>query len=111
MRIVVNHTCHQHIAIQTLKSRVPSAHSAFRQTNRFPSVTKHRPETARICRPRIASSAPSELWESCLIALVILFGAAAGSAVLLIAERIPKVRREVLQKIPVVGNYWVLEEE
>ncbi|RHZ80662.1 hypothetical protein Glove_134g195 [Diversispora epigaea] len=42
---------------------------------------------------------------------VILFGAAAGSVVLLIAERIPKVRREVLQKIPVVGNYWVLEEE
>ncbi|CAG8545700.1 4310_t:CDS:2, partial [Acaulospora morrowiae] len=42
---------------------------------------------------------------------VILFGTAAGSAVALIAERIPRVRNEILQNVPIIGNYWAPKEE
>ncbi|CAK7229937.1 hypothetical protein SEUCBS140593_007414 [Sporothrix eucalyptigena] len=35
------------------------------------------------------------------------FGAAAGVAVLFYASGIPRVQRDVLQKIPVIGPYFV----
>ncbi|KAI9833546.1 MAG: hypothetical protein M1826_007160 [Phylliscum demangeonii] len=37
------------------------------------------------------------------------FGAAGLLAVLYLAEGIPRVRRDIFQKIPVLGEYWVRE--
>jgi ubiquinol-cytochrome c reductase subunit 10 len=37
------------------------------------------------------------------------FGAVAGIAVLFIMEGIPRVRRDILQQVPVMGDYWVRE--
>jgi hypothetical protein len=34
-------------------------------------------------------------------------GAAAVVALLLFAEEIPTVRRDIFQKIPIIGDYWV----
>jgi hypothetical protein len=36
-------------------------------------------------------------------------GAAAVIYVLFLAEEIPSVSRDILQKIPLVGDYWVKE--
>ncbi|KAK7206793.1 cytochrome b-c1 complex subunit 10 [Myxozyma melibiosi] len=35
------------------------------------------------------------------------WGAAAGAGALFLLEPIPRVRNDILSKIPVLGNYWV----
>jgi len=37
------------------------------------------------------------------------FGGVAGFAALFFAEGVPRVRRDVLQKIPIIGSYWIRE--
>ncbi|KAI1739487.1 ubiquinol-cytochrome-c reductase complex subunit-domain-containing protein [Xylaria scruposa] len=37
------------------------------------------------------------------------FGGVALFAVIFFASGIPRVQRDLLQKIPVIGNYWVKE--
>ncbi|KAG2183623.1 hypothetical protein INT43_006631 [Umbelopsis isabellina] len=38
-----------------------------------------------------------------------VWGAAAGAAVLLLGSDIPIIKRDILSKVPVVGNYWAVE--
>ncbi|KAI7888287.1 ubiquinol-cytochrome-c reductase complex subunit-domain-containing protein [Mucor mucedo] len=38
------------------------------------------------------------------------WGAAAGSAVLLLGSDIPLIKKDILSKIPVVGSYWAIAE-
>ncbi|KAI8097712.1 ubiquinol-cytochrome-c reductase complex subunit-domain-containing protein [Halteromyces radiatus] len=40
-----------------------------------------------------------------------LWGAGAGTALALLGSDIPLVKKDVLSKIPVVGNYWAVAEE
>lgn len=42
-------------------------------------------------------------------AIIAGFGGAAGAAVLLFASDIPRFRKDIMQKIPVIGSYWVRE--
>ncbi|CAG8463022.1 25130_t:CDS:2 [Racocetra persica] len=41
---------------------------------------------------------------------VVGFGIVTGGAVLFIGERVPRIRRDILQRIPIIGNYWTTEE-
>ena len=37
------------------------------------------------------------------------FGAAAGIFAVFFFGEVPKVRKDILQKLPVIGDYWVRE--
>jgi primosomal protein N' len=39
------------------------------------------------------------------------WGAAAGSAVLLLGSDVPLVKKDLLSKIPIAGRYWATSEE
>ncbi|KAG1322372.1 hypothetical protein G6F62_010283 [Rhizopus arrhizus] len=40
-----------------------------------------------------------------------IWGAAAGSAVLLLGSDVPLVKKDLLSKIPIAGRYWATSEE
>ncbi|CDH50985.1 hypothetical protein RO3G_13167 [Lichtheimia corymbifera JMRC:FSU:9682] len=40
-----------------------------------------------------------------------IWGAAAGSAVMLLGSDVPLVKKDILSRIPVVGSYWAVPEE
>lgn len=35
------------------------------------------------------------------------FGVAAGLAALFFLEGVPRVRKDILQKLPIIGDYWI----
>ncbi|KAI8092244.1 ubiquinol-cytochrome-c reductase complex subunit-domain-containing protein [Gilbertella persicaria] len=38
------------------------------------------------------------------------WGAAAGTAVVLLGSDVPLIKKDILSKIPVVGSYWAVPE-
>ncbi|CAG8803015.1 6166_t:CDS:2 [Dentiscutata erythropus] len=49
----------------------------------------------------------ARLWSTAIVG----FGVVTGGALLFIGERIPRVRQDILQKIPIMGNYWSTEQK
>ncbi|CAG8547998.1 cytochrome b-c1 complex subunit 10 [Gigaspora rosea] len=49
----------------------------------------------------------ARLWTPSIVG----FGVMTGGTLLFIGERIPRVRQDILQKIPIMGNYWATEEQ
>ncbi|CAG8724889.1 4964_t:CDS:2 [Cetraspora pellucida] len=41
---------------------------------------------------------------------VVGFGIVTGGTLLFIGERVPRIRRDILQRIPIIGNYWTTGE-
>ncbi|KAI9487088.1 MAG: ubiquinol-cytochrome-c reductase complex subunit-domain-containing protein [Benjaminiella poitrasii] len=66
------------------------------------------PVSRIVTSPRFAFITPEKLIK--VAPHLATWGAAAGSAVLLLGSDVPIIKKDILSKIPVVGGYWAVAE-
>ncbi|KAI8973518.1 ubiquinol-cytochrome-c reductase complex subunit-domain-containing protein [Mycotypha africana] len=59
-----------------------------------------------VSTPHLAFITPEKLWR--VAPSLATWGAGTGAAVLLFGSDVPIMKKDVLTKIPVIGNYWAL---